>query len=175
MKLTKKDQLRHGMTVTCKIEGVQIDDAQISIDQKGQTYICQNKKDGTDAPDKLGYNYSWVFNYDGKSGWLQSVTDLVSIKKTCQHLVYGDYIALDGYRRKVLGRLHDIIFVSRLETEDNEYWESECSKHLYTWQELERAGASLVEEKKIEEIIELTMKEIADLKGIPVEKLRVKE
>lgn len=172
MKLTKKNQLCHGMIVKCKIEGEQIDDARISIDSKGQTYICQNKKDGTDAPNKLEYKYSWIFTHDGKSGWLQYVTDLESIKKTFKDLEWGDYILMNGKKKKVLGRLCDLVFLSSPEGEDN--WDSEVDKYPYTWQELLRHDTAIIEEP-VEQIVELTLQEIADMKGIPVENLRIKE
>ena len=54
-----KDDFEHGDKVTCYIKDVQIKDAKISINENGDVYICQNKKDGSNADDKLEYKYSW--------------------------------------------------------------------------------------------------------------------
>lgn len=61
MKVTSTDQLKHGMRVTCKIGGFDITDAKISISSNGNTYICQDKRDGAYAEDNLGYKHSWLF------------------------------------------------------------------------------------------------------------------
>lgn len=56
---------KHGDRVTCSIEGVKIDDAKISEDDRGNFYICQNKKRGDSANDLLGYDYSWTISISG--------------------------------------------------------------------------------------------------------------
>lgn len=53
---------KHGDKVTCIIHEDIIDDAMISK-ESGIIYICQNIKDGLDAENKLGYDYSWLI-YD---------------------------------------------------------------------------------------------------------------
>ncbi len=51
----------HGAKVTCtlsKMEPVIIKDGKICVEDD-KIYVCQNKKDGHIAADKLGYRYSW--------------------------------------------------------------------------------------------------------------------
>jgi hypothetical protein len=59
--------LKHGQRVKCIIHGTHIDDAMISIDENNLVYICQNKKDGSAADDRLGYKYSWRIYNPGRS------------------------------------------------------------------------------------------------------------
>lgn len=54
----------HGQKVTCNIDGIEITDAMISIDDKGVPYICQNEIKGAITDNKLGYEYSWQLNTD---------------------------------------------------------------------------------------------------------------
>ncbi len=54
-----QNDLKHGMKVTCKLKGIVIDDAKISIDSEGAIFICQNEKSGSGTNNKLGYDYSW--------------------------------------------------------------------------------------------------------------------
>lgn len=63
--LTKKSQVRHGMRVTCKIDGKEISDAKISMEGDSM-YICQNVLSGSGCKDKLGYKYSWFVTSGGK-------------------------------------------------------------------------------------------------------------
>lgn len=55
--MTIKD-LKPGMRVTCNIDGTDITDAKIQIENE-YFFICQNKEEGIDCDDKLGYLYSW--------------------------------------------------------------------------------------------------------------------
>lgn len=53
-------KLKHGMRVTCTIEGRPIKMAKISINRETrEVWICQNIINGNEAPDKLGFIYSW--------------------------------------------------------------------------------------------------------------------
>ena len=51
---------KHGERVTCYIQGKFIEDAMVSINETGEVFICQNKKCGQPASDKLGYKCSWA-------------------------------------------------------------------------------------------------------------------
>ena len=90
MKLTKYNQLSHGMRVKCQIDGKQIDDARLSINRNGGIYICQNVVDGANADDKLGYNYSYKMCYkdDNHGSWNFHVTNLVSLPELTWQEVY---------------------------------------------------------------------------------------
>lgn len=104
MKITHPSQLRHGMRVTCTIEGTKIDDAKISIDKKKNIYICQDHKDGNFTEDKLGYQHSWIIKYATNLDcfaecFARQVTDLKSADVTIKKA--ADTWTLDApiYRR----------------------------------------------------------------------------
>ena len=73
--------LKHGDRITCKIHGVEIDNAMIGIERglkqikinqdneegwdeimEGRFYICQDIKDGAYKPDKFRYRYTWMYD-----------------------------------------------------------------------------------------------------------------
>ena len=54
--------VRHGDSVTCSIHDSLVTDAKIFIDKNDTVYICQDVEDGANAPDKLGYRFSWVYD-----------------------------------------------------------------------------------------------------------------
>ena len=62
VKVTSVSQMKHGVSVQCKINGEFIDDAKISVGDP-HIYICQNIKCGDTADDKLGYSCSWSTVY----------------------------------------------------------------------------------------------------------------
>lgn len=65
MKLTTHEELvkHHGEKVTCEIEGKEITDAVINVEEDRKVYICQNIKDGSSCFNKHGYEYSWLISY----------------------------------------------------------------------------------------------------------------
>lgn len=69
MENLKRSKLKHGMSVTCTLEGEEITDAKISIN-KGEDidfYLCQNKViTPINADDKLGYEYSYIVGQAGE-------------------------------------------------------------------------------------------------------------
>lgn len=67
----------HGRHVTCKIEDKEIKDARLCFESKYRVYICQDRKNGLGAPDKLGYKYSWV--WEAKEG-SEGVTEFKFVK-----------------------------------------------------------------------------------------------
>lgn len=73
--VTSMEQLRDGARVRCKIEGVQIDDARLSLDQDGW-YVCQNARRGCECADRKGYDFSWWFSLENS----RFLTDLVIIE-----------------------------------------------------------------------------------------------
>jgi len=100
-------KLLHGTKVTCEIEGKKITDAKISKEGDGSFYICQNKKEGVTAENKLGYNYSWCI-VSGSPDDLKrySVTNLKPVKDISDISNYevGDILVdEDGDKHKVLG------------------------------------------------------------------------
>lgn len=98
MKLTKYSQLRHGMKVTCKINGKKITDAKLSMDKNGSYYVCQNESFGIRAEDMLGYGKSWLLAYKGEDAelWHPSVTDLESVEEEEGKFYVGQKVWYDG-------------------------------------------------------------------------------
>ena len=134
-------KLLHGTKVTCEIEGKEITDAKISKDADGSFFICQDKKRGTGAENKLGYKYSWeIGNVESADDLNDSaVTNLKIIGKTkdisdISTYMIGD-ILVDEYssRCKVLGVCGLVVIIS---TSDFE----RASSSPYTTQELEEEG-----------------------------------
>ena len=130
-------ELKHGMKVTCEIEGKEITDAKISKDADGSFFICQDKKRGTGAENKLGYKYSWEIGSESVAdSKLYDVTNLRPAKDISDIKSYevGDILVdEDGDRRKVLGICGLVVIIS---TSDFE----RASSSPYTTQELEEEG-----------------------------------
>jgi len=82
-KLTKYEELKHGMRVTCKIKGEQQANAKLLLDDDYAFYICQNKKDGGYVDGNLGYKYSWYLCEENESiiDWDNNVTNLESVEE----------------------------------------------------------------------------------------------
>jgi len=58
------EKFYHGQKVTCRIMGIEIVDAKISINKAGIPFICQNYMKGINPEDSLGYRYGWSLNKD---------------------------------------------------------------------------------------------------------------
>lgn len=123
MKLTEYSQLKHGMRVRCKIYDEQIDDAKLSINKSGEVFICQDKRDGCPAEDRLGYKYSWTMTRKDNDFkyWVQSVENLESIDEEPSRksewqakyykddmwftkdavFIYGEELTVEGLKEKV--------------------------------------------------------------------------
>ena len=54
----KAEEIGVGGACTCIIDGIKIEDAKLQFEDD-DWYICQNKINGVNCSDKLGYNYSW--------------------------------------------------------------------------------------------------------------------
>jgi len=103
-------KFKHNQRVTCEIKGEKITDAKISIDKNGRYFICQNKIEGSDAEDKLGYKHSWWLDRDFTSSF---VTNLKPALKDWDSLQEGDEIKDDsGDVRTILGICGKVIFLS---------------------------------------------------------------
>ena len=119
--------LKHGDKVTCKIEGVHIDDARISV-VEGRYHICQNEKNGDSIKDRLGYKFSWFFN--PKNCLFYDVSDLriVEEQKTekprtilSEPLREGDVLYRENgdEQRKILGVCGQAVFPSHINLFDS--------------------------------------------------------
>lgn len=149
--------------------------------EDGRVFLCQDKRDGASCEYKLGYKYSWVVG-DGSEEKLAGnhvscfkLTPLTAeeIEKYKDFQV-GDVLELLDEHEKDFDERHEVIFRSGelvvLKNKDGEASEN------YTCDQLHKYGFRLAP-PKIEEDKEeftLTMEEIAEKFGIPVDKIRIK-
>jgi len=156
-------KFKHGQRVTCKIiqcDVTKIKDAKISINSDGSKYVCQNQKDGNNsAKDKLGYKYSFD---------IENVTDLKPLIKDWDNLEIGDEIGTDNGIKTVLGVCGLVIHLSCIDSPDS-------YDNGYTVPAMKRNNWTIVQSKKEEEKVEVTMDEIAEMKGIDVKNLKIKK
>lgn len=118
---------KHGDRVKCTIKGTEIDDARISINKDGTPFICQNKRIGCNAEDKLGYKYSWTLDEEFEDS---DVTNLRPDKKSFDYPEIGDeYIDPNGESHFVLGVAGRVILLSS-STERNYYCYGFTKEHL---------------------------------------------
>ena len=79
----------HGQSVKCFIDGEEITDAKISINNDGEGFICQNKAAGTIADNLFGYRYSWKISRDFTNSCL---SNLKSTRTSGENLIKLDII-----------------------------------------------------------------------------------
>ena len=153
--------MKHNQKVTCEIEGTKITDARISINEYGVPYICQNEKDGAHANNKLGYKYSWQLN---KYFTAYDVINLRPLEKDWDTLQIGDEIKNLHGKRTVLGVCGRVIFIS---------WEGDKDRYSSGGikEELIKEGNTIVQDAP--PIIELSLQDIADLKGVDVKSIKI--
>ena len=153
--------MKHNQKVTCEILGIKITDARISIDKDGTPYICQNEQLGAYTEDKLGYKYSWLLNNDFTQS---AVTDLRPAEKDWDTLQVGDEIKIPFEKRTVLGVCGRVIFLS---------WPGDKDHYSngFTKEELIEIGYKIVQDAT--PIIEISLQDIADLKGVDVKSIKI--
>ena len=160
-----------GRKFSAKIEGTYVEGL-IRVED-GRAYLCQNKVNGCNCDDKVGYRFSWQV-WDGSIDSLNEtgVTDLHLYPMTAEQIeVYkdwhiGDKITDGIYTLEVIFRGGELVVCK---DSDNK------ASSNYTCNELHKRGYRLVVEPEKEDIIEVTMDEIAKLKGVPVERLHIKK
>jgi len=153
--------MKHNQKVTCEISGTKITDARISIDKDGTPYICQNEQLGAHTNNKLGYKYSWMLNKDFTG---ENVTNLRPFEKDWDNLQIGDEVELQHEKRTVLGVCGRVIFLSLVDDKDQ-------YSGGYTKDELIEDGFTIV--RDTQPIIEISLQEIADLKGVDVKSIKI--
>jgi hypothetical protein len=154
-------KFNHGCKVTCTIFGEKITDAKISINEDGTPYICHNneKFQGDSANDKLGYQYSWATKRDFID---DDVTDL----KLADGWNVGDIIVDENNNKnKILARLESLVFLS-YSSDHNSYLRTTTKDELI---------AEGYKPKQTEEVIELTLEDVAKLKGVHVSMIKIKK
>lgn len=142
--------------------------------EEGSIYLCQDVSNGSSCEDKLGFKYSWHIG-DGSEMTLtkNDVSNLCirpSTKEEAESFKdwqVGDKLVSGSNIWEVIFRAGELV-VCKLE-------EDKATSN-YTCDELYRLGFRLVYEPDPEsEIVEVTMDEIAKMKGIPVERLHIKK
>jgi len=162
---------RNGRKFSAKIKGDYVEGL-IRVED-GRVYLCQNKRDGADCDDKLGFKYSWSVR-DGSRDALDDtgITDLRLCPMTAEQIEdykdwqIGDKITYDTETLEVIFRGGELVVCKDSDDE---------ALSNYTCNELHKCGYRLVVEPEKEEIIEVTMDEIAKMKGVPVERLHIKK
>lgn len=105
----------HGRKITCVIDETVINNAKISVSSDQHVYVCQNLRDGFEAYDKLGYDYSWEISKPLRlyEEWNEKCININLIKKDMDNLEVGD-ILVDDFKKecKVLGVSGLVYFVS---------------------------------------------------------------
>jgi hypothetical protein len=160
------NKFKHGMKVTCKINGKEIKDAKVSIDSDGDMYICQNVILGKGTRDHLGYTFAWLYREDGVVTDLKPVKDILDIET----YEVGDKLVFERDDiRTVLGICGRLVFLSMSNLPHRFY-------NCYTIEEIKSyEGVAFKDQPKEDDIVELTMDDIAELKGVPVSRIKIKK
>lgn len=159
----------------CKINNTFVE-GKIQV-ENGHVYLCQNEFNGISCKNKLGYLFSFYIDDASKASMNRyNITNFELIDMTKEEIEnYKDWQVGDeiiniktGIEGVIIFRSGDLVFFK----DKNRGYASTS----YTLTELYDSGYRLNEEPfEDEEFIELTLEEIAELKGIPVEKLRIKD
>ena len=162
-----------GRKFKCKMDGIYVE-GRIQVEKKNMVFLCQNIRDGGECEDKLGYTYSWYVGTGDKDYLLMNkITNFEIVGMTKEEIEnYKDWqvgdkiIHKDGTKGEIIFRSGKFVVFT---FNDNVAYSNFTINGLYNrgWR---------LDEKPIEEsFVEMTMEEIAKLKGIPVEKLRIKD
>ncbi len=143
--------------------------------EDGKVYLCQNIINGTDrCKNKLGYRFAWCIGCGCEDDIENTgVTDFRLLGMTPSEIEaykdwqVGDKVSNGKFTIEVIFRSGELVVCK------NE--EGSAMSNL-TCDELYLCGYRLVADPEPEdETVELTLDEIAEKVGIPVEKLRIKE
>lgn len=161
-----------GKRFKCVIDG-NLTEGHIQVEEN-RVYLCQNIKNGGICEDKLGYEYSWYVRTGDEYDLLSNyVTNFKLIDMTKEEIEnYKDWqvgdkiIHKDGSKGEIIFRSGELVVFKY------EYGSASPNR---TVEELYENGWRLDEKPYKESIVEITFEEIAKLKGIPVENLRIKD
>lgn len=127
----------------------------------GSWYACQDAHNGIFIPNRHGKKYSYYLDAG-------NCRNIRLLPRTILDVQFEDVIVRSDEKRKVLARINDIVFTSRV----NDYDTS--SIIIWHVKELEKSGYTLEENHPEEEVI-VTMDEIARMKGVDVSRIKVKK
>lgn len=142
--------------------------------EKGSIYLCQDVCDGSCCEDRLGFEYSWAIGDGSEVALIKNGVSNLCIRPSTKEEAesfkdwqVGDKLVYESKTWKVIFRSGELVVCKR---------ENGNVPYNFTCDELYRLGFRLVYEPDPEsEIVEVTMDEIAKMKGIPVERLHVKK
>lgn len=167
-----------GRRFRCKIYGEPVE-GKIQVED-GCVYLCQNKEDGCRATNKLGYKYSYTVD-SGSDEYLRiyGVSDFALLMTAEEIEEYKDWQVGDLIKNKN-GFKHnedmEVIF-RRDELVVCKFIPSGNATHNFTCDELYNLGCRLAIEPvpESDDSVEVSMAEVAEKLGVPVEKLRIKK
>ena len=166
-----------GQRFRAKINGTPCE-GRIKVEDR-EVYLCQDKEDGIDCRDKLGYKYSWKISDRGTvclDSPLFQVTDfqLVVGRPKEEIETYKDWQVGDKVRFEQTAAEIEIIFRSG-ELVVGKYADDEATKN-FTCEELYRRGFRLVTEVMEEpETVEKSVADIEKELGMKAGTLRIKK
>lgn len=162
-----------GKKFTANIEGVRVE-GKVQF-ENDKFYLCQDRKDGDNCSNKLGYRLSWTVG-SGTISALEThnVTDLEMRNFTAKEIEeykdfqVGDTLIRPGiyYDRKVVHKFEEFLLTA--DSDDGK-------ATLMTAEDLYENGWRLqmeAEEEK-EEVVEMSVAEVAKKLGISVESLKI--
>jgi hypothetical protein len=168
--LTKNDV---GKKFTAEIQGVSVK-GRVQF-ESGRFYLCQNEKNGSNCIDKLGYKFSWTIG-DGsiRVTKLRDVKNLVMNSWTSREIEeYKDFQPGDvlirprtDYDRKVVHKFEEFLLTADID---------DGRTKLLTADDLYEAGwrVKMEAEEEKEEVVEMSVAEVAKKLGISVESLKI--
>lgn len=142
--------------------------------EKGSIYLCQDVSNGSSCEDKLGFKYSWHIGDGSEVALIKNDVSNLCIRPSTKEEAesfkdwqVGDKLVYGSNTWEVIFRSGELVVCKK---------ENGSATFNYICDELYRLGFRLVYEPDPEsEIVEVTMDEIAKMKGIPVERLHVKK
>jgi hypothetical protein len=158
MSKTKKQTIfTHGQKVTCKIRGIYVEDAMISITRNG-IHICQNVVESNalwDSKNKLGYEYSIGID---ESYYSPIVTELRPQIRNYDFIEIGDEINNKKDTRTILGICGKVILLSNPKNK-NEFDKG------FTIEQLKTNNYKMVQVKPTKTIKTLTLRQVCNELG----------
>ena len=169
-----------GRRFRCKIYGEPVD-GKIQVEH-GCVYLCQNKEDGCRTTNKLGYKYSFAVDAGSdKDLKTHDVSDFALFMTAMEIEKYKDWqvgdILIDKYRTSeqltVIFRSGELVIGKKISNNPTKGY----ATHNFTCDELYNLGYRLAIEPvpESDDSVEVSMAEVAEKFGIPVEKLRIKK